>query len=917
MNVQTTISELEFELNGVNVKVKPHADERLSEVLRERLNARDVKIGCNAGDCGACSVLVDGNSVCSCLMPARQVAGCCVETVAGLVKSDPLAKNLTERFQDHGAAQCGFCTPGMVISAIDLLRKQSNPNEDQVMDALGGVLCRCTGYRKIIDVVMSKPVSLSQSERPGCAIRRIDGAGKVSGSEQFGDDIAPANTLELFIIRSPYSHANFSFGNLDEWQNSQTGIETVLTHIDVPGINQYCVLPEYADQPVFAENFVRFRGEAVAAVVGSSDAIRKFKQSEFPVTWEELPAVFEIAEANTASAPLVHQSRHENVLCQGIVTRGNAESAMKSADVVVEGEFTTSFVEHAYLEPEAGYARIVEGCVEIYACTQSPWMDMEELERILGLERGKVRIIPTGIGGGFGSKLDLSVEPYLAIATIKTGMPVRLNYSRVESMQSTTKRHPCTARICIGAKTNGQISGLSFAGDFNTGAYASWGPTVSIRVPVHASGPYQVADYRATARGIHTNCPPSGAFRGFGVPQSAIVQESMFDELAEKLKIDPLAFRIKNALVNGSPTVCGQVFDAGVGIKQCLEALQADWELEVKKVAEFNKNGPSYLKRGVGIGSGWYGCGNTAMQNPSTIKAGIKPNGTIVLHQGAVDIGQGSNTVIPQLFAAEFGVSTAEIEYINADTFLTPNAGKTSASRQTFVSGNAAVACARELKSLITRRFNVAGDVSLHFEQENLIITENGQNQKFCLSEFQSDSEGYVFVAEGTYDPPTNPLDKDGQGSPFALYGYAAQMAVVEVDKLLGTVKLIRIVAAHDVGKAINPLLAEGQVQGGITQGIGMALMEEYIPNKTENLHDYLIPTIGDVPPIDTILIEEADPNGPHGAKGLGEHALIPTAPAILNAIKRATGVRMYHVPVTPSRLLKAIKEMDIKGTIN
>ena len=911
MATQPNDTKLDFNLNGTTVTIYPKPDERLSAVLRERLDAKDVKIGCNAGDCGACTVLVNGDAVCACLMPARQATGCHIETVAGLVKSDPVAKDLSERFQDHGAAQCGFCTPGMMVSAVELLRRQSKPTEQQVLDALGGVLCRCTGYRKIIDAVMGKPASLSLNNEPGAAIRRVDGDDKVAGCEQFGDDIAPAETLELLIIRSPYSHANFTFGDLVSWQKSQPGIIAVLTASDVPGTNQYCVLPNFADQPVFAENFVRFRGEAVAAVVGTSETISTFKQEEFPVTWEELPAIFEISEATSDSAALIHSDRNGNVLCQGKVTCGDVDSALKSADVVVEGEFTTSFVEHAYLEPEAGFARVVDGCVEIRACTQSPWMDMEALEKIMNLERGKVRIIPTGIGGGFGSKLDLSVEPFLALAAIKTGQPVRLNYSRVESMQSTTKRHPCHAKIQIGANKNGQISGLNFSGDFNTGAYASWGPTVAIRVPVHASGPYHITNYHAIARGIHTNCPPSGAFRGFGVPQSAIAQESMFDELATKLQMDPLEFRIKNALVDGNATVCGQVFKSGVGIKPCLEALQPEWKTESNNIEEFNRNSPKYLKRGIGVGTGWYGCGNTAMPNPSKIKAGIKSDGTIILHQGAVDIGQGSDTVISQLFANEFGVSISEIELVHADTFLTPDAGKTSASRQTFVSGNAAIACARELKSKITRRFNVAYDANLCFNQQQLTVSENGQDHIFDVSEFEPDSEGYVFVATGTYDPPTTALNDEGQGAPYSLYGYAAQMVVVEVDKLLGTVKLIRIVAAHDVGKAINPILAEGQVQGGITQGIGMALMEEYLPGKTENLHDYLIPTIGDVPPIDTILVEVPDPHGPLGAKGLGEHALIPTAPAILNAIKRATGVRMCQVPVTPARLLAAIKELE------
>jgi len=530
---------------------------------------------------------------------------------------------------------------------------------------------------------------------------------------------------------------------------------------------------------------------------------------------------------------------------------------LASADVIVEGAFTTGFVEHGYIEPEAGFAEIVDGRVELHVCTQAPVMNLDAMEIILGLDRSKIRILPTAVGGGFGSKLDLSVQPFLALAALKTGRPVRLAYSRTESLQSTTKRHPANISLKVGATKDGKLSGLVFDGVFNTGAYASWGPTVANRVPVHASGPYQISDYWAQAKGIHTHCPPSGAFRGFGVPQSGIAQESLFDELAEKLGLDALEFRILNALENGTPTVCGQVFEQGVGIKECLEALRPAWTQECMEADTFNAASTNSLRRGVGLAAGWYGCGNTSLPNPSSIKAGIKPCGAVVLHQGAVDIGQGSNTVISQIFATALGLSADALTLVGADTDTTPDAGKTSASRQTFVSGNAARLAGEALRAKILRDVNASPDATLGFGDE---------------------------------------------------YGYAAQLAVIEVDEALGTIRPLKFVAAHDVGKAINPMLVEGQVQGGIAQGLGMALMEEYLPGRTENLHDYLIPTIGDIPPIETLIVEVPDGHGPYGAKGLGEHVLIPTAPALLNAVKYATGVRMYSVPVTPSKLRQAIK---------
>ena len=899
-----------FILNGAVVAVSAPPDERLSDSLRERLGARDVKIGCNAGDCGACSVLIDGQVVCSCLTPTRKAEGHRVETVAGLVADDRVARTLAQRFQDHGAAQCGFCTPGMMTASVALLRQEPVPDEAAIIRALGGVLCRCTGYRKIIDAVASIPAVLAETGTPGhagAAIRRLDGAQKLAGTEAFGDDVAPPDTLEILVIRSPFPRAAFTFGDLDNWRAGQPGIAAVLTAADVPGRNVFGVIPAFVDQPAFAEGVTRFRGEAVAAVVGTPAAIRAFDPASFPVCWTELPAVEVPAAAEASGAPLVHEGRAGNLMCKGFVACGDAGAALAAADVTVEGRFASGFVEHAYIEPEAGFARVVDGRVEIHACTQAPVMDLEAMEILLGMDRSRIRIVPTAVGGGFGSKLDISLQPYLALGAIKTGRPVRMAYSRTESMQSTTKRHPSEIRLRLGATRDGRISGCDFQGTFNTGAYASWGPTVANRVPVHASGPYRIADYRAEARAIHTNCPPAGAFRGFGVPQAAIALESMLDELAGKLAIDPLELRLKNALTNGVPTVCGQVFAQGVGIRACLEALRPAWEAERAAAEAFNRETDGPLRRGVGIASGWYGCGNTSLPNPSTIKAGVRADGRILLHQGAMDIGQGANTVIAQIFATALGVPVTAIDLIGADTDVTPDAGKTSASRQTFVSGNAARACGEALRARVLGMVNASETAVLTFAPCAITVDDGASRHRIALDPLAADADGYVLAASGHYDPPTKPLDANGQGEPYAQFGYAAQLAAAEVDTGLGTVRLLRIVAAHDVGLAVNPMLVEGQIQGGVAQGIGMALMEEYIPGRTENLHDYLIPTIGDIPPIEPIIIEEADAHGPYGAKGLGEHVLIPTAPAILNAIAHATGVRMTSVPVTPAKLAAAL----------
>ena len=907
-----TKCRLKFVVNEREVSVTAAPAQRLSRVLRENLGLTGTKVGCDAGDCGACTVLLDGEPVCACLVAVGQAENHAITTVEGLKDRAPLFDRLQQSFLRHGGAQCGACTPGMLVSATALLERNASPSESDVMDALGGVLCRCTGYRKIIDAVLdASPGRPQASPAAGAAVGerlvRLDGKRKVEGADIFGADETPAGALAVRVIRCPFHRAKFHFDDLDGFIVDHPGVEAVLTARDVPGTDCYGVIPPFADQPVFAHTEARFRGEAVAAIVGDPEAIEEIDPASFPVRWEELPPLKTMDEALAPDAPLLHSNRPGNVLVRGRVVRGDVEKALAVADVLVEGEFETGFIEHAYIEPEAGFARRVGDQIEIQACTQSPYMDRADIARILGIPAGSVRIIPTAVGGGFGSKLDLSVQPFLALAAWRLRKPVRMVYSRHESILSTTKRHPARIRCRAGATHDGKLLALDFAADFNTGAYSSWGPTVAARVPVHASGPYVVPHYRALTRAIHTNIVPAGAFRGFGVPQMAIAQEQLYDELAIRLGIDPLEFRILNALEDHTPTVTGQVMGEGVGIRACFEALLPRWKAARAEAEKFNSSAAGPIRRGVGVAGMWYGCGNTSLPNPSTVRIGLKPDGRIALHQGAVDIGQGSNTIVTQICADALGAPIACFDLISGDTSITPDCGKTSASRQTFVTGRAAHMAGSELRRAILRLANAGEEATIDFGQNGLVIREGGIQRSVPLPDLPRDKFGYVLTVEQTFDPPTSPLDENGQGSPYAVFGFGAHMTEIEIDIELGTVRVLKVVAAHDVGRAINPTLIEGQIEGGVAQGLGMALMEEFFPGKGENLHDYLIPSAGDIPPVESILIEDPSPVGPFGAKGIGEQAVIPTAPAILNAIHHATGVRIRRVPATPDRIRAAI----------
>ncbi len=902
-------------INGVSRRVRVSSRFPLARVLRDELQLTGTKVGCGTGDCGSCTVLMNGEAVCACLVPAAQCEHAEIITVEDSSQQTVL-EVLRHAFLQHGALQCGFCTPGMLMAACALLRQNPAPDPSDVTDALGGVLCRCTGYVKIVDAVLDAAAMLRrgsieprvprEGDAVGARIPRIDGLAKLNGSEVFAADIAPPRALWLRTVRSPVARGRFRTGDITPLYARYPGLLRVLTAADVPGVNRFGIYPDLKDQPVLADGWVRYEGEAVLALVGERATLEAISDEELPIEWFPEEPITTLAAARAEGALRVHDERPDNLLTQGRVERGAIDNAERQAAAVVEQEWETSFVEHAYIEPEAGFAEpLPDNRLRIFACTQTPYMDKEETARILGIHPDQVRVTPSACGGGFGGKLDLSVQPLVALAAWTLRRPVRMIYSRGESMRATTKRHPAHMKVRVMADGDGKISGFRFHADFDTGAYASWGPTVAGRVPVHAAGPYAVPNVRCTTAAYYTNMTPAGAFRGFGTPQGALARELALDQLADVLKIDRWMFRYRNVIRTGDITATGQVLHASVGMAACLEAVEQDWREMLRDAQDHNRQGEA-VRRGVGIGCMWYGCGNTAMPNPARMRLTLTRDGTLTLYSGAVDVGQGASTVLLQICADAVGLPVHAFRMVVGDTDRTEDAGKTSASRQTFVSGKAAYLAGRAMRKKLIDICHAEEEARLRLDGTRLIAQGDRRTQIVGLETLAAEG-GVVADARGMFDPPATALDENGQGEPYATYAFAAQICSVDVDTRLGTVAVRRMVAAHDVGKAINPTLVEGQIHGGILQGIGMALMEEYVPGRTNTFRDYAIPTIADVPQITVKLIEDPEPLGPFGAKGVGEPALVPTPAAVVSAVRHATGVVVNKLPILPYRLHRAL----------
>lgn len=737
----------------------------------------------------------------------------------------------------------------------------------------------------------------------GRSAKRIGARSRLVGRARFCADIKLAGALSLAALRSDRAHATVLDIDVSATE-AIPGCVRVFTFKDIPGNNRLGIIRK--DQRLLADDKVRCVGDPVALVAAETPEAAEAAVQAIRVKYEDLPAVFDPEEALRPGAEPIHENG--NLLGRQVVVRGNAEAAFRHCDIVIERVYTTSHIEHTYLEPDAGVAFIDEnGLLVIYASTQNPHYDQKDVASLLGLDQSRVRIIQAATGGGFGSKLDLSVQGFVGLAAYLLNRPVRMVYSREEAFLCTAKRHPLKIRYKTGATNDGRLlaADVTIIGD--TGAYASYGLPVVTRSAVHATGPYEVPNVRVKSIFAYTNNPMAGAMRGFGVPQMAVAHESQMDLLAEHLEMDPIDLRLRNTYRIGSLTATGQELKASVGIAETLRAI----EPHCRQAREEKKALRPHLRRGVGIGSMVYGIGNTGAQNPSTAQVELSPEGHIILYTGAADIGQGSCTVLAQIAAEELGLQSDDIRLVVADTMRTTSAGATSASRQTYISGNAVLDAVKKLKEVLLTE----AAMMLKADRGDLIpsagefFCRHAPEKRVSLEAIAKRAHrvGLPLKWQGYFDPATTPLDpEDGQGMPYATYAFASHCALVEVDTLTGEVRVLKVAAAHDVGKAINPSNVRGQIYSGVAMGMGFALMEEYVPGKTESMKDYHIPSCADMPEMVPIIVEDPEPTGPYGAKGVGEPALIPTAPAILNAIADALGTRIYDLPANLERVMKA-----------
>jgi len=742
----------------------------------------------------------------------------------------------------------------------------------------------------------------------GQSVQKKGGRALVTGRTRFSEDCQPADALVLKAFRSDRHHARILDIDCDAARQCPE-VAAVFTAADIPGVNQYGVIVK--DQPLLADKKVRFKGEAVALVAARTEAAARQALERIRVIYQDLPPVLDPEQAMADTAPAIHATG--NLLNRKTVRKGDVKKGFRQSDIIVSHTYHTQLAEHSYLEPDAGWGTLDDtGGISIWVCTQNPHYDQRDVAALLARQPSDIRIIQTATGGGFGSKLDLSVQGFIALAVHHLKQPVKMLFSREEVFLATSKRHPSRIRLKTGIRKDGRLLAMQADMLFDTGPYSSYGTPLAMRAAIHITGPYDVPHVDVTSASVYTNNPVAGAMRGVAIVQTTAACESQMDILAEKAGIDPLTFRKMNAFRPGSITATRQRLIHSVGILKTLEALDPAYE----KALEWKQNqddGP--VRRGVGLGAMWYGIGSMSVKNPSHANIRSDRPDRVTLCTGAADIGQGACTILCQIAREVLGVDPGFMELRAADTGETLDAGPTSASRQTYVSGNAVKDAAEKMATdLIARAaLNLAVSPDTLFLKDARVKDRDGNNHMTITDLLeQMIQERGSLVWEGYFDPETTSLDPEtGEGVPFATYTFASHLVTAEVDTRTGRVHLKQVTAAQDVGRAVNPQGVHGQIHGGVGMGIGFGLMEEFLPGRTVSMSQYHIPTSMDIPPIDTIIIEDPEPTGPFGAKGMGEPSLAPTAPAILNAIADAAGARVFRLPAEPEAVRRALNLND------
>lgn len=903
-------------VNGKAHQIEIEPGEMLSDVLRYRLGLIGTKIACQESECGTCTVLLDNAPVLSCNLPAQKANNGHVVTIEGLRGKAGLHP-IQEAFVQHGAVQCGYCIPGQIMTASALLDSNPQPSEEDIRYALKDTLCRCGAYPRIIAAVQAAAESIRSGEPVrspriethgderlvGKYVVRPDAQAKVTGAAKFSDDFTFPGMLHARVLRAGVPHAIVRSIDIQD-ALAIKGVHAILTAADIPGRINHGLIHHDWPALIGVGEKVRYVGDVLAIVAADTRRIAGQALKRINIELETLPPVTDPVQAHQKDAPKVHEQG--NLLKHIKVTKGDIGSGFAQAEIVLDEVFHTPTVDHVFMEPECSIARPTEdGRMEVYVGSQIPYADREQVAAALDLEQDQVRVIGVHVGGGFGGKEDIAGQIHAALLAQATGRPVKLLYDRHESLIAHPKRHATRIRVRLGAMKDGTLVAAQTELYGDTGAYASLGDKVMGRATTHSAGPYIIPHVKSDCYAMYTNNPPSGAFRGFGALQAAFAIESAMDQLAELLGINAIELRRRNALHQGASTNTGQVLRDSVGLLECidkveqrLQVIAGDDPFTAKEVP-----GNPNLRRVWGFAVAFKNAGlGEGAPDKASAEVELFTDGSVEARTSSAEIGQGLITVLQMVAAEELGVPLEKVRVLLSDTDLTLDGGPTTGSRQTYISGNAVRLAAGALREAISatlaEKFNVPPETIQYVEG---LAQVNGKQIPMSDVVVLMKDEGRKPLASYEYwAPETFPLGGDGDKH-FA-YSFAAQAVEVEVDMLTGEVQVLHVIAANDVGRAINPLGLIGQVEGGVIMGIGHALTEEFILEEGQVWSSYLaryrMPTINHTPVIDVIVVEDPTEGGPYGAKGVGEICMIPTIPAITNAIYNACGVHIQRLPV-------------------